>query len=230
MKPELPPYLTRSNRAPRQSGGGRRRLALGMIVIVVAAVVVVLGFTVLGGKKPTDSTTTSLKPAPSTSTAANQTASSSTTSTSLNASTTTSTATSLANGTLTYSAVLSGQNEIPALSTSASGALTLTVAADGSSVYYVFMVNKIANLTLARLREGKGGATGATILTIYGGPTRSDVFTGVVTQGSFTADQLGGSLRGKTIADLVSLIKAGSAYFNVGTTGHPSGEIRGQLK
>ena len=92
------------------------------------------------------------------------------------------------------------------------------------------MVNNIANLTLARLHEGKAGASGTTILTIYGGPTRSDVFTGVVTEGSFTATQLGGPLRGKTIADFVSLIKAGSVYFNVGTTSHPSGEIRGQLK
>jgi hypothetical protein len=126
--------------------------------------------------------------------------------------------------------VLSGQNEIPALSTSGSGALTLTVAADGSSVNYVFMVSKIANLTLARLHEGKAGATGATILTIYGGPTRSDVFTGVVTQGSFTAAQLVGPLRGKTVADFVALVKAGSVYLNVGTSSHPSGEIRGQLK
>jgi len=104
------------------------------------------------------------------------------------------------------------------------------VATDGSSVNYVFTVSEIANLTLARLREGKAGATGTTILTIYGGPTRSDVFNGVVTQGSFTAAQLGGSLRGKAIADFVSLVKAGSVYFNVGTTSHPSGEIRAQLK
>jgi hypothetical protein len=39
-----------------------------------------------------------------------------------------------------------------------------------------------------------------------------------------------GPLKGKTIADFVALIKAGSVYLNVGTTSHPSGEIRGQLK
>jgi hypothetical protein len=232
MSPELPPYLTRSERGQRQRQARRGRLvwAVVLVLVVGVAVAVVLGFGLLEGKKSTDSTTTSFKPASSTSTTVDQASSASTTATSLSASTTTSTATSLANGTITYSAVLSGQNEIPALSTSASGTLTLTVAADGSSVHYVFMVNKIANLTLARLREGKAGATGATLLTIYGGPTRSDVFTGVVTEGSFTADQLGGTLRGKTIADFVGLIKAGSVYLNVGTTSNPSGEIRGQLK
>jgi hypothetical protein len=40
----------------------------------------------------------------------------------------------------------------------------------------------------------------------------------------------GGPLWGETIADFVALIKAGSVYLNVGTTSHPSGEIRGQLK
>jgi hypothetical protein len=104
------------------------------------------------------------------------------------------------------------------------------VPADGSSVHYVLTVSNITNLTLARLHEGKAGATGTTILTLYGGPTRSDVFSGVVTQGSFTAAQLGGSLRGKTVADFIALVKAGSVYLNVGTSSHPLGEIRGQLK
>jgi hypothetical protein len=97
-------------------------------------------------------------------------------------------------------------------------------------VRYVFSVSNLADLTLARLHEGKAGATGVTLLTIYGGPTRSDVFTGVVTQGSFTAAKLEGALKGKTIADFVALIKAGSVYLNVGTSSHPGGEIRGQLK
>jgi hypothetical protein len=232
MSSELPPYLTRSERGQRQRRARRGRLvwAVVLVLVVGVAVAVVLGFGLLEGKKSTDATTTSLKPVPSTSTTVDQALSTTTTTTSLSAPTTTSTATSLVNGTITYSALLSGQNEIPAVSTSASGTLTLTVAADGSSVHYVFMVNKIANLTLARLRQGKTGTTGATLLTIYGGPTRSDVFTGVVTEGSFTADQLGGSLRGKTIADFVNLIKAGAVYLNVGTTSNPSGEIRGQLK
>jgi hypothetical protein len=52
----------------------------------------------------------------------------------------------------------------------------------------------------------------------------------VLTEGSFSAAQLLGPLRGKTIADFVAVINTGSVYLNVGTSGHPSGEIRGQLK
>jgi hypothetical protein len=232
MRPELPPYLTPSSRNGRRRSrqAGRRHLALAIVIFVVAAAAVAWMTIMPGSKRPVTSTSTSAMGTLSTSASTTQAPSSSTTSTSQTALTTASTGTSLTTGSLTYSAILSGQNEIPVLSTSASGTLTLTVAADGSSVSYVFMVSEIANLTLARLREGKAGATGTTILTIYGGPTRSDVFSGVVTQGSFTADQLGGSLRGKAIADFVSLIKAGSVYFNVGTTSHPAGELRGQLK
>ena len=228
MRPDLPRYITRSDRGNRQRRARRRRLVLALVVILAAAVVVVLAFTLLGGNKSGGPTSTSAKAAASTSTSTKPAPASSTTS--LSAASTTSTETSFGNGTQTYLAQLSGQNESPALSTSASGTLTITVAADGSSVHYVLTVSKITNLTLARLHEGKAGATGTTVLTIYGGPTRSDVFTGVVTQGSFTAAQLGGSLRGKTIADFVALVKAGSVYLNVGTSSHPSGEIRGQLK
>ena len=220
MKPESPRYFTRSDWGRRQRQGRGRRLALALVVILVVAAVVVLAFTLPGGKKTAASTSTSAKLAPS----------SSTMSTSLGAAATISTVTSLASGTQTYSALLSGQNETPALSTSASGTLTLTVATAGSSVNYVLRVSKITDLTVARLHEGKAGATGATILTLYGGPTRGGLFSGVLTQGSFTAPQLEGPLKGKTIADFVALVEAGSLYLNVGTSSHPLGEIRGQLK
>jgi hypothetical protein len=55
-------------------------------------------------------------------------------------------------------------------------------------------------------------------------------FTGVLAQGTITAANLMGPLQGKTLEDLVSVIKAGDAYVNVHTTAHPGGEIRGQLK
>ena len=131
---------------------------------------------------------------------------------------------------MTYTADLGGGNEIPALTTAANGTLTLTVAADGTSVDYVLKVNGIISLTVARLHEGKIGATGATIFTIYGGPTKSGLYTGTIAQGSFTADDLAGPLKGQTIDDLVGLIETDSVYLNVGSEAHPDGEIRGQLQ
>ncbi|HZK49288.1 MAG TPA: CHRD domain-containing protein, partial [Thermoleophilia bacterium] len=98
-------------------------------MIVVAAVIVAWAFILPGGDKRAGSTSTSAAPVPS--------------STSTSAATTTSTLATEEKGTLTYSAQLTGENEIPALSTSASGTLTLTVAPDGSSVRYVLRVSTI---------------------------------------------------------------------------------------
>ena len=223
-----PPWVTprkRSSRRPPRSARWRW-LARAAVVILLAAALTALAFTVRGY----------LKQASSTSTSATQVSSSSTTSTILPSSTTLRTSSTTAATTSTtvvsstYGAELSGTNEVPPVTSSASGTLTLTVAADGSSVHYQFKVNEISDLTVARLHEGGAGATGTTILTIYGGPTKTGTFSGVVTQGSFTAAQLVGPLKGKTIADFVALVKSGQMYLNVGTNDHPNGEMRGQVE
>jgi hypothetical protein len=213
-------YLRQQERRRRQQAG-RRRLAVVLLVVAVV-VVVILAVTLSGNKQPSSSTSTTL---------AESTESSTTTTpgTGADGSTTSSTEAGTPSA-KTYTADLGGGNEIPALTTAASGTLTLTVAADGTSVDYVFKVNGIISLTVARLHQGKIGATGATIFTVYGGPTKSGLYTGTVKQGSFTAKDLVGPLKGKTIDDLVAMIEAEDVYLNVGTEAHPDGEIRGQLQ
>ena len=219
MKPELPPYVTPSSRHKRgrQRQVGRRRLLALLVSVVLVAVVVMVAFLAAGGKIKAATTSSSA-------------ASSLTTSTGLNASMTDSITATRAGGTLVLTAQLAGGNEVPALSSPASGSATLTVAAGGSSVHYVLTVHNITNLTVARLHEGQAGANGGTILTLYGGPGKNGLFSGTLSQGSFTAAGLGGPLKGKAISDLVTLLKAGLLYVNVGSVKHPSGEIRGQLK
>jgi hypothetical protein len=231
MKPESQRFLTPSSRNDRRRRQqvGRRRVALVIALIVVAAAVFTWAIILPGTKKTPSSTSTTVRPTVSTS-AASQGASSPTTLTNSGTGTTSSTLRSPAPGALTYSAQLSGQNEIPALLTSASGTLTLTVTANHASVHYVLSVSKITDLTVARLHQGKTGATGATILTLYGGPTKSGLFSGVLIQGNFTAADFTGPLQGKTMADFLTLLKSGSIYLNVGTTAHIPGEIRGQIR
>lgn len=195
----------------------RRAVAWAVVGVVVVAAVVAWAILLPGGDKRASSTSTSASPVPS----------STSTSTTVSAATTTST---LGAQALTYHAQLSGKNEIPALSTPSGGTFTLTVAPGGSSVHYVLKLTDITNVTVARLREGKAGATGTILLTVYGGPTKSGTFSGTLTQGSFAAGKLEGALKGKTIADFVALVKAGAVYLNVGTSAHPKGEIRGQLE
>jgi hypothetical protein len=53
---------------------------------------------------------------------------------------------------------------------------------------------------------------------------------GVVAKGEIRANDLMGSLKGKTIADLVAEFHAGKAYVNVHSKAHPEGEIRGPIE
>jgi hypothetical protein len=129
-----------------------------------------------------------------------------------------------------FQAQLGGDSEVPTVTTSATGTLTLTVAADLTKVDYVLEVKNLQNLAVARLHEGKAGQVGDTIITLYPGPTKSGAFTGVVKRGTFTAADLTGPLAGKKISALVALLKSGSVYLNIGTTAHSGGEIRGQLR
>ena len=213
-------YLREQERRLRKQAG-RRRLVLALFVVVVV-VIVILAVALSGNKQPSTST--------STSTTLSQSSASTTSSSDGSGESTTSSTSSGVPSAVTYTADLGGGNEIPALTTAANGTLTLTVAADGTSVGYVLKVNGIISLTVARLHEGKIGATGATIFTIYGGPTKSGLYTGTIAEGSFTADDLAGPLKGQTIDDLVALIETDSVYLNVGSEAHPDGEIRGQLQ
>jgi hypothetical protein len=212
-------YLRQQERRRRQQAG-RRRLAVILLVVAVV-VVVILAVALSGNRQPSNSTSTTL--------AESSESSTTTPGTGADGSTTSSTEAG-APAAVTFTADLGGGNEIPALTTAASGTLTLTVAADGTSVDYVLKVSGIISPTVARLHEGKIGATGATIFTIYGGPTKSGLYSGTIAKGSFNADDLVGPLKGKTVDDLVAMIQADSVYLNVGTEAHSQGEIRGQLQ
>ncbi len=240
-------------RAGRHAHHGRRRrwVWIALIVLAIGVIAAVLSVYV-GCGEPTAATMTSLDrmvsgassttalPSSTTIGEAPTTMSSTTTSTiatTTAASTITTASTTTITSTTTtaplpqtFTANLSGAEAVPQVSTSASGTLELTVAVDGSSVDYVLTVRDLANLTVARLRQGGAGQTGDVIFTLHPGPPRTDTLTGVAAQGSITADQLQGPLAGKTITDLVTLLEAGSIYVNVGSTAHTGGEIRGQLR
>jgi hypothetical protein len=215
-------------RRRRQAGHRRLAILVGFLALVILAIG--LGVGLSGGGSETTSTTSPSASGGSTTTSVGGGSTESTSTTAGTGSTTETTSGSTTTEAQTFTAQLSGQQEVPPVSSSATGTLTMTVSADKSSVSYVLTVSKIANLTVARLHEGAEGKNGSTIATLYGGPTKSGSFTGTVAQGKLTKANLVGPLQGKTIEDLVALLEAGSVYLNVGTTKHTSGEIRGQLE
>ena len=125
-------------------------------------------------------------------------------------------------------AELSGNEEVPPVKTNATGDFKLTIYKKELS--YELNVDSIMNPTVAHIHKGKKGENGPPIAGLFGGPTKEGEFKGVLAVGTITKESLLGEYRGKTIADLVRLLKSGGAYVNIHTETFPEGEIRGQIK
>ena len=130
-----------------------------------------------------------------------------------------------------FKAMLSGKEVVPmVVDTKATGDVEIVLGKDGKELGYTLNIKGIENVTAAHIHAGKKGVEGPPVAGLFGGPKKEGEFSGVLAKGTITDKNLVGPLAGKTIADLVKMIKDGDAYVNVHTAGHPGGEVRGQLK
>lgn len=127
-----------------------------------------------------------------------------------------------------FRAELSGKHEVPRVKTRAKGDLKLIVS--GKEMSYELNVRRITSPSAANIHRGRKGENGPPVAGLFGGPTKIGSFKGILAQGLITEKSLLGELQGKTVDDLVQLIKSGNAYVNILTETYPAGEIRGQIK
>jgi hypothetical protein len=127
-----------------------------------------------------------------------------------------------------YRTVMSGAQEVPAVSTLASGSASFHMSSDGASIVYAITVSRIENVTDAHIHAGAPGEVGPPVVDLFDG-VRDGEYNGLLAQGRISASDLVGPLEGMTLADLHALVTSGRAYLNVHTTRHPAGEIRGQV-
>jgi hypothetical protein len=106
---------------------------------------------------------------------------------------------------------LSGANEVPPVTTSASGGGTITIGDDGA-VSGSVATTGVAG-TAAHIHVGGAGKNGPVIV-----PLTKDGDTYKAPAGA------------KLTAEQLASFKAGDLYVNVHSAAHPGGEIRGQLK
>ena len=107
---------------------------------------------------------------------------------------------------------LSGDQEIPPVTTSASGTGTITVAADKSVSGNVTISGM--SVTVAHIHEAAAGRNGPIVFPLI--KTSDNVWT--VPAGTKLTD-----------AQYESY-KAGNLYFNIHSATHKAGEVRGQIK
>jgi hypothetical protein len=128
-----------------------------------------------------------------------------------------------------FVAVLIGANEIPAVTTTASGSAVVTISPDGKTLHFVVSVNGIANVTLAHIHFGPQGQNDPVAVNLFTGPIKAGAFSGVLAQGNVNSTGFVGPLQGMSMSALITGCMSNMCYVNVHTSAHPGGEIRGYL-
>lgn len=129
-----------------------------------------------------------------------------------------------------FHAKLTGNNEVPSVKTKAKGNIKFELSGDGKVLSYKLDVKNIENVTGAHIHRGMKGKNGQPLVTLFSGPKKEGKFSGKLSEGTITAKDLSGDLMGKSLDELVQLIKSGDTYVNVHTDANPNGEIRDQIK
>jgi hypothetical protein len=129
-----------------------------------------------------------------------------------------------------FKAKLTGNGEVPSVKTTAKGEVKFKLSSDGKELSYKLDVKNIENPTAAHIHRGMKGKNGPPVANLFTGPKKEGKFSGELSMGTITANDLSGDLMGKSLDDLVKLIKSGDIYVNVHTDANPDGAIRGQVK
>lgn len=128
----------------------------------------------------------------------------------------------------TFTTSLMGAEEVPPVSTMASGDAMFVLSDDGTQLAYTVTVSGISDVFAAHIHLAPAGSNGSVVAGLFGvkmfGP-----FDGTLAQGTITAADLKGPLAGMSLEALIAEIKAGNTYVNVHTAANPPGEIRGQI-
>ena len=117
----------------------------------------------------------------------------------------------------TFTAKLSGSNEVPPVTSTATGMAQFQPSSDGNKISYILNATNLNNFMMAHIHQGKAGENGEPVAALSMG------------NGTITSSELKGPLAGKQISDLVNLMNNGQAYVNIHTQQNMNGEIRGQV-
>jgi hypothetical protein len=119
---------------------------------------------------------------------------------------------------------LKGANEVPAVTTAATGRVYARLTASGDLRIRV-RVEGTSGVTAAHLHAGAPGVNGGVIADLYADPDGAE--TDLRFGRTLTASDLVGDLEGMAISDLWDLFEERAAYVNVHTLENPAGELRG---
>jgi hypothetical protein len=127
-----------------------------------------------------------------------------------------------------FTATLSGTNEVPPVTTEATGTATFTI--NEGQIEYTVEVTGIENVLVAHIHTGREGQNGPVRLNLCGtGAPQPPCATGDGVLATGTNGTTVGDDPPITFDELVEAMRSDSAYANVHTTQNMGGEIRGQI-
>lgn len=129
-----------------------------------------------------------------------------------------------------FHARLSGAQEVPPVTTAASGRFKIEFKRDMSAAEFRLRVNDGTRVTQSHIHCGPEGSNGPVVIFLGGFHQQGwDVDGWWVSNVSVTDANIVNPACGTTLAAIADSIRAGMAYVNVHTVANPGGEIRGQL-
>ena len=123
-----------------------------------------------------------------------------------------------------YEARLTGANEVPAVTTTATGTFTAALDEAAGTLTWALSVPTITSATAAHIHTGAAGVNGGVVVTLFSAPTGTPAST-INVSGTASAADLSGPMAGN-LAGFIAALKAGTLYVNVHTTANAGGEIR----
>ena len=142
-----------------------------------------------------------------------------------------------------FRGLLHGYNEVPAVSTVATGDFTARISKDESQIDYELTYSDLeGSVTQAHIHFGQPGVNGGISVWLCGNPgpgvtppagtqacpPSPATITGTLTAANVVGPAAQGIAAGE-FEELVNAIRAGKTYANVHSTKFPGGEVRDQL-
>ncbi len=126
-----------------------------------------------------------------------------------------------------YFTPLTGMEEVPPVKTNSTGIALFDLL--DNHINFKVNVTMLENIKSAHIHVGEFGQNGEIIVSLLNSSSPINIHNGTLMKGQLTATDLVGSLKGKTINDLVKLFNNTKTYLNIHTKQYPNGEIRGQI-
>lgn len=126
-------------------------------------------------------------------------------------------------------ATLSGSEEVPAVTTLATGSATFVINPGGTEIAYMLNVSAdigVSKIAAVQLHFGAPGAEGRALFTLTTSPFISPLVGKLI---AADLEQIAATEGINTFADAIKVMREDNTYLHVHTSTHLGGEIRGQI-